>query len=184
MGERQHDAGSKSRMPLLPGVMGYALFVGDRQEHRLWLDRRPIGTDGYTPYVLCLGMNPSSAAADEDDLTLRKDQQFASILGFARVMKANAGSYCCTDPSGLSARGVVVSHPMNLPTIRRLAADAGAILLATGDPPDILRPYAMAMFRELRRDGRTAVCLGVTKGGWPKHTSRLAYATPFQAFAL
>lgn len=172
-----HDPGGKSRLPLRPGVSGDALFAGENREHRLWLAR----TWGPGGYMLCIGMNPSTANHLEDDLTLRKDQEFARRAGMASLIKANAASYRCTDPARLP-RGVVLNHPENHPTVMRLAADAGLVLLATGEPPDVLLPHFRTLLRLLRQAGVPMHCLGVTKGGWPRHTSRLAYETPMVGF--
>jgi hypothetical protein len=173
----QHDAGGKTRLPLLPRVRGDALFVGERSEHRLWLSRW-MPDEPNNGCVLCCGMNPSTAGADMDDLTVRKDWSFTRRWGYAALYKVNVGSYASTDPDGMSQPGVLVNHPDNHPYIRTLAADAALIVMAIGDPPDVLMPHARSLVRMLKADGRAMMCLGTTKSGWPKHTSRLSYNVP------
>lgn len=178
----EHDPGGLRMFPMRPGTLGGAEFVGDNMEHRLYLMRDWAAGEIDAPYALSIGMNPSMANHLMDDLTVRKDQIFTEQFGLRRMFKGNVGSYRCTDPAGLTARGVVVSHPENLPMIRRLAADAALIFVATGRVPDVLVPHARTMFRALKQDGRRLMCLGLTRDGWPKHSSRLAYSTPFQEF--
>lgn len=164
--------------PLLPGVSGAARFEGD--DHRIWLERWWGEPDA--PYDLHLGMNPSRAGADGDDLTVRKDQEFTRRNGLTRMFKVNIGTFISTDPKGLSARGVVVSHEANLGLIRVYAATAARIVIATGRPPDPLIGHARTLFRALKADGRKMQCFGLTKDHWPKHSSRLAYETPLVEF--
>jgi hypothetical protein len=125
-------------------------------------------------------MNPSRAGADVDDLTVRKDQEFTRRMGFDRMFKCNAGTFISTDPNGLLERGIVLAHPDNLATIRRLAEHAARIVVATGKPPEPLMGHARAVFRALR--GLHVECFGLTRDHWPKHSSRLAYDTPLIEF--
>jgi hypothetical protein len=161
--------------PLLPGTAGDALFIGD--DHRLTLER--IWGDG-GPYALHIGMNPSRADKDTDDLTVRKDQEFTRRMGLSRMYKTNIGTLISTDPAGLSAHGVMVAHPDNVATILRLAADAARIVVATGKPPAPLIGLANALFRALRP--WKLECFGMTADHWPKHSSRLGYDTPLREF--
>lgn len=164
--------------PLLPGVTGDAHFP--TPDHRIWLERRwePAGGG----FALHVGMNPSHAGADGDDLTVRKDQQFTRRLGLSRMVKMNLGTLVSTDPAGLSVRGAVVAHPGNLAMILANAALATRIIIATGKPPDPLLGPARTLFNELKRAGIRMECFGLTKDHWPKHSSRLGYDTPVVEF--
>jgi hypothetical protein len=163
--------------PLLPDTKGSARFEGN--DHRIWLERRWGSLNA--PFVLHIGMNPSLAGAENDDLTVRKDQEFTKRMGFDRMVKVNVGTYISTDPDGLN-RCLMVAHEINLPTIRTYAAAAARIIVATGRPPDVLVSYARVLFKALKQDGRHMECFGLTKDHWPKHSSRLAYVTPLQEF--
>jgi hypothetical protein len=178
-----HHAGGKLTFPMMLGVHGSAAFAGDRKEHRLALVRDGI-IDGVMggPFVLSIGMNPSTAQHDLDDLTVRKDQQFTRLLGCGRMVKMNAASYCSTDPAGLAGAGVPINHPMNHPMILEYAARAKHVLVSTGKPPAVMQRIAIELFRLLVGAGIPMICLGLTVDGWPKHTSRLAYSTPFRPF--
>lgn len=163
--------------PLLEGVEGAARFDGS--EHRLWLERRWNGSDDY---ALHIGMNPSVAGADRDDLTIRKDQEFTRRMGLTRLFKCNIGTWISTDPIGLEAPGITVCHPENLAIILGLAHSAARVVVATGNPPDPLLGAARATFRALKTAGVTLECFGLTKDHWPKHSSRLAYKTEIVDF--
>ena len=177
-----HDAGGKVRKPLPLGVVGFAEFAGDRREHRLTLERRTVDAPPCAPFVLHCGMNPSTAGAELDDMTVYKDWVYTQRWGFGRMFKVNVGSFVSTDPDGLNMPGVLVNHPSNHDKIRVLASYAARLVIACGDPPDALKPHARTLFRHLRADGRRMQCFGLTKSGWPKHSSRLAYATELMDF--
>jgi hypothetical protein len=161
--------------PLLPGTTGDALFSGD--DHRLWLSRA-WGDDA--AYALHIGMNPSYAGASNDDLTVRKDQEFTRRMGLSRMVKCNVGTLISTDPAGLLVRGVMVAHPDNSETILRFAAAASRIVVATGTPPIPLRGPARDLFYKLR--SYRVECFGLTGDHWPKHSSRLGYDTELREF--
>lgn len=156
---------------LLSSVSGAAQFAGEDNEHRLWLERWWAQRDA--PYALHIGMNPSMAGADRDDLTIRKDQEFTKRLGLSRMFKCNVGTRISTDPNGLLERGIVVNHPDNVETILRLAEFASCIVVATGRPPDPLIAHARTVLKALRARGLKLRCFGLTQDHWPKHSSRL-----------
>lgn len=166
-----------SEWPLLPGVTGAARFDG--LDHRLWLERRWNGINN--GYALHVGMNPSRAGHDRDDLTVRKDQEFTKRMGLSWMYKCNLGTLVSTDPNGLTGVATVC-HLDNLTTILNFAKHAARIIIATGKPPDPLLGHARTLFRALRAAGHKMECFGLTKDHWPKHSSRLAYVTPIVEF--
>jgi len=163
--------------PLLPGVSGDAYFP--LPDHRLTLERYWGEPDA--AYALHVGMNPSMAGGSNDDLTVRKDQEFTKRMGLDHMIKCNLGTLISTDPNGLTGAGMVC-HPDNLPTILRLAEAAARVIIATGKPPDPLLGHARTLFRELKTRGIRMECFVLTKDHWPKHSSRLAYVTPIVEF--
>lgn len=173
-----HDAGGKVRLPLLPGVTGSAGYVTGMPEHRLWLARDWGDIEG--AFLLSIGMNPSTAEADVDDLTLRKDQGFTQRFGYARLVKCNIGSYRATDPAAL-AEIAEPCHPENIRTILKYSSMQGAlILLCCGDLPPALQAAGKHVFALLRQLDKPLWHLGLTKAGYPKHTSRLGYREQLQ----
>lgn len=166
----RHDAGGKTRLALLPGVRGRAVFAGDDDEHRLTLWRVWGNPE---PYLLSIGMNPSTAEADVDDNTVRIEQRFAREWGFTAYCKTNVMSHRVTKPEGLLVPGIQPSLPRNVETIRSVALSAGLILLTIGSLPKRLRPYGEEVVRTLHEAGLPLWCLGTTADGSPRHVRGL-----------
>lgn len=179
-----HDPVCGLRLPLLPGVTGNAIFRGEHAQHRLVLGRCwGEGSD----YALWVGMNPSCADPDTDDLTVRKEQVWTRRTWprVTRYLKVNIGTYRWTNSRTLDGIGEPLAHPDNVGMIAELAADAVAIVLTTGKPPAALAPFVPDVLAAIGSTARRDVlCLGVTRDGWPKHSSRLGYATPLIPFLL
>jgi hypothetical protein len=116
-------------MRLPEGVVGDALFLGDNREHRLWLERRLSKVGPAAPYALWIGMNPSVAGANEDDMTVRKEWIFTCNYGLSRYVKMNVGTYVCTDPTKLPLG--LLTHPSNDDALRCALPNAAAIVMAT-----------------------------------------------------
>ena len=136
------------------------------------------------PYVLWIGMNPSSAAEDEDDKTVRWEQEMTWRWGYNRYVKMNVGTYRATQPADLARLGGSAVWPSNIERIAISAGYASKIIAATGNLPDVLKPYGLSLFRRLHHERRQLICFGKTKYGWPRHTSRLSYDTPEMEFKL
>lgn len=181
--EKIFDPGGRSRFPLLPGIKGRACFAGENARHRLWLQRGlDDGTPSWeSPFAHWTCMNPSTAGADEDDPLVRKAWEFTRRMGLAHMILTNAGTYRCTDPS-LLPRGVPLSHRDNLDVTLAISRQAAKVVVACGNPPDVLFPHATAVIATLRDAGLDLWCLGRTQAGWPRHPGRLAYATKVERF--
>lgn len=163
--EDRHDPKGKVRLKLAADVAGSAVF-SPCGRYRSLLTRDFDGGEGT---VLWIGMNPSTAAAEVDDPTVRRETDFSRRWGFRRFVKANVMDYRATHPRDLTAPGVVPCSPENLPIIREQAAQAGLIMLAFGALAPALRVHGEACVRALRDDGRALHCLGLTKNGAPRH---------------
>jgi hypothetical protein len=74
-------------------MMGTAEFSVDGG-HRYWLTR---GLGGDRPLVVC-GLNPSTADAEVDDNTIKKEMKFARRWGCGRLIKVNVYGFRATDP--------------------------------------------------------------------------------------
>jgi hypothetical protein len=168
-------------MRLPDGIIGDALFLGDNREHRLWLERRLESVPRDAPYGLWIGMNPSVAGANEDDMTVRKEWTFTRLsLNLSRYVKMNVGTYICTDPSRLPLG--LLTHPANDGALRSALPNAAAIVMATGVVPYALEPALLRVLAILRNSGRPLLCLGRTADGSPRHSSRRGYNTPLVEF--
>jgi hypothetical protein len=158
-----------------PGVKGDAGFSDDRS-CRWWLKRwwdEPRGL------VLYVGLNPSKAGKDNDDMTVAKGIGFARLWGLGGTFHGNAFPFIATDPADL-VLSTKEDIRRNDESLVMMARQATRVVVAWGSYPQ----YA-ARFRavtELLAPYRP-ICLGRTKDGYPKHISRLAYWAPVMEFA-
>jgi hypothetical protein len=175
-----HDPGGKARFALLPGMDGAAEFSTDRV-YRYWLSRdwgfRRF-SDGREPFMLWIGMNPSTAEANVDDPTIRKELAFTRRMGFYRYIKVNVMDYRATSPRDLL--GVKPCSERNLETIAHFAERAAAIVACWGKLHKTLIPHADNA--RLTLAGCPLNCLGTNNDGSPKHPLYLADSTKFQDY--
>lgn len=157
------DPGGKVRLPLQPGVRGNAEF-SPCGRYRYWLSREWGGI--IDPYALFIGMNPSTAAADVDDPTIRREINFTRAMGLCRYVKCNVMDFRATNPSDL--RNVAPCSDHNLFCISEHAKFASRIICAWGALPKWLRQYADDVVNALR--WHQLWCMGKTKDGSPRHS--------------
>jgi hypothetical protein len=175
-----HDPGGKVRMPLLPGMTGKAVMSEcGFYRHALtrwWNHLNPR-------FALWIGMNPSTADANVDDPTVRRDILYTrDVLGLGGLVKCNVMNYRATNPKALLAPGVDPCSPMNLPGIIAEAGNAAVVIMAHGALPKRLRRYADDVADALDRAGIEMLCLGTTADGSPRHPSRLKRGTPLERY--
>jgi hypothetical protein len=151
-----------------------ASFSDDKLHRlRLWRTWAPE-----LPRVLFVGLNPSKADAMVDDMTVRKGIGFACRWGFGVTLHGNAHSLITTDPGRLYGASDAIC-PGNDEALIQMARIASLVVVCWGYFPDfderfeeltaILRPW-------------NPRCLGRTREGYPRHISRLAYATRLEAW--
>lgn len=163
-------------MKYLTSERGYALFSDDKK-YRFALGRK-VQSDmlGGGSCIGFIGMNPSTANEVEDDQTIKKEIGFAKLLGFARMMKCNLGGYVSSDPMEL----LKVQDPVgddNSPTLATMASSCDLIVAAWGAMDNrIWKQFRFSV--EMVKTFKNVKCLGFTKSGAPKHTSRLGYSAP------
>ena len=165
-------------MSLLPGVSGTARFSEDGR-YRYTLRRWWHGGGRTAVFV---GLNPSKAGADRDDLTIRKCIGFATTWGCSEIFMLNLFALIATDPEELFS-SLDPSGPENKYWIDQtfaLHSDPNNILVAAWGAHKMAETPGCKLEHELRP--RKMVCLGKTKDGSPKHPSRLAYATVLEPF--
>lgn len=160
-----HDPGGKVRLPMQNGVWGDAFFGGAGDCYRHWLLRCWGDPDG--PFLLSIGLNPSTAAHYIDDPTIRWELDLTRRLGLGRFMKCNAMDWRATKPPALLAAGVRPCSDQNRVTIRELAAKADRILVNWGKVHKSLRRYTDNVLIDLK--GYELWCLGTNQDGTPKH---------------
>lgn len=153
---------------------GTAIFSADgKRRYKLTRRWAPGG-----PTACYIGMNPSVADHETDDMTIKKEIGFSQRLGFSALVKINLFSYIATDPKGL----LTVEDPVGDATfcmIRQGMLCANMVIAAWGAMRYTLWLKSAASRRMV--GGFTGLkCFGKTKSGAPRHTSRLAYATPLE----
>lgn len=163
-------------MNLLPGCSGTARFSDDGL-YRYLLTRTWVENGRHAIFI---GLNPSKAGADVDDMTIRKCIGFATSWGCGRLSMLNLFALVSTDPDALlsslnptgSENAHWIDHTLAL-------VDDPIIVAAWGTHPMAETPGCKL---EYALRPRKMMCLGRTKGGAPKHPSRIAYATKLEVF--
>ena len=168
-----HDPGGKVKLTLSSGVSGMAEFSAcgryRRTLYRAWSPPL-LGPKNRAGTVLFIGMNPSTADADHDDPTIRREIGFAKRWGYSFLSKCNIGDYRATDPRDIPSDPDIACTRENLRWIEAEATGAALIILAHGNPPPPLRLAAQRVYFALTDLlGLEVFCLGTTKEGWPKH---------------
>jgi hypothetical protein len=148
-----------------------------------WSLTRRWAADGEPDiWVAFCGLNPSTADAQIDDPTIRKEIEFAKLLGANALMKVNISAYRATYPSQLKAFSVshqrewFVAQQTNqfyLQEAAKLARTGRGVFAAWG----VRRDYLAADVDLARKTlGAPLFCLGETKDGHPRHPLYLPYS--------
>jgi hypothetical protein len=127
-------------------------------------------------WVAFCGLNPSTADALVDDPTIRREVDFACQLGATGLIKVNLYGYRATDPKDLlrfiTQRGHEAARgPANFDSLLDAASLARSgrglgVFAAWGAVPKALRSTVEIVSELL---GGPLMCLGLTKGGEPRH---------------
>lgn len=162
-------------MTATPVIARYALFSADRKKRyslsRYW------HSEGEAPRILnIIGLNPSDADEEKDDMTARKGIGFARRWGYNGVVFTNLRADVSTDPWGLTPWNGI--DQANREVQRLWAVNAALVLAAWGTMPrDLARRICLPeLIYEARNNaGRALHCIGETQDGSPMHPSRCAY---------
>lgn len=174
-----HDPGGKVRLAMLPGCTGKAIMSECGQYRRALVRWWGPGNS----FALWIGMNPSTADANVDDPTVRREILYTrDRLGLAGLVKCNTMDYRATSPKALLAPGVIPCSAMNLPSILAEAGNAAVVIMAHGALPKALRRHADDVADGLDRLGIQMNCLGTTADGSPRHPLYVKRVTPLQPY--
>jgi len=160
--------------------------------YRLWLTRRRKGTSGLVRLVWIM-LNPSTASANpdgdpkHDDPTIRKCIGFARRWDYRAFAVVNLFDLIATDPADLwrAGPGEQLSNSEWIPNklIIDVAKAASLVVCAWGSSGG---PRADERARDLvgllGMRGVDLSCLGLTKGGAPRHPSRLGYDAALEPY--
>jgi hypothetical protein len=176
-----HDPGGKVKLPLPAGVTGEAFFSDcGRYRWLLWRRWPHTGKDGF---ALWIGMNPSTAAEDVDDPTVKREWTYTrDRLDLGSYAKANVMDYRATHPEDLRAPGIVPQSADNGREIIGNARHAAIVVLAFGALPKPFRRYAAEIVGRLEAEGIALWCMGFTKDGSPRHPLYVAGETQLVPF--
>lgn len=178
IGAPRHDPGGKVSLPLLEGWKGDAWFSPDNV-YRHFLSRFSEEDDRF---MLWIGMNPSTAAGDVDDPTIRRELGFTIREGYKVYIKCNVMDYRATSPKSLLAKEVTPSTPENITIIDKVSKRADKIVLCFGKLPKKLHEHGQRVVdllgtnEEIRKK---TFCLGKNLDGSPKHPLYLKADTKF-----
>lgn len=183
------DCGAQSPLQVSVGYSEDAVFSEDLR-YRYLLTRGAHGP--VTPDVGVIMLNPSTANEFDDDPTIRRVRTFARRLhherggsGSPRIVVANLFALRATDPKALRTHPEPFG-PDNAAAIEWVVANSRNLLLAWGAslPPGATKAFDVVQrhIGTYRNSGRPVWCLGLTKGGQPRHPLYLAGDTPFLPF--
>lgn len=120
--------------------------------------------------IAIMGVNPSTATAEENDATIRRDMGFARALGFGRLLKLNLFGWRDKNVRALLAVDDPVG-PENDAVIAREVAGAHLFVAAWGAKSGrlgkLVNARAVAALAAVRCD---VYALRLTDGGHPEHT--------------
>jgi hypothetical protein len=179
-----HDPGGKTRLHMLPGVSGDAEF-SKCGRYRHWLVRdwrgggRRFSLDD--SFALWIGMNPSTAEANIDDPTIRKEMVFTQREKLYCYVKVNVMDFRSTSPDWLRSPGIVPCSDVNRGMIGLFADRAAKIIVCFGRLHRSLRQYGEAVLDDLK--DKELWCLGTNNDGSPKHPLYLSNDTPLVPYS-
>jgi len=132
-------------------------------KYRYWLDRRWHTKADYPRRVCFVMLNPSTADALEDDPTIRRCMGFAQAWGCNWLTVRNLFAWRSTEPKGLLTAEDPVGPLGDANLIAAKSADLVVVAWGAWVP---FERHVKAL--ELLA-GKQLHCLGITKGGKPRH---------------
>lgn len=161
----RHNPEGKVKLKILSDVKGDALFSRD-EKYRYTLTRSWNKGKGN---ILWIGMNPSTATADVDDPTVRREVLFSMKWGYRKYIKCNIMDYRATHPPMLLQKNVAPCSKKNLSYILKEAKKADKIIFAYGNLKEPLQKYADKIIETLEPMSKKIFIFGNTKNGNPRH---------------
>lgn len=176
----RHDPGGKVRLRLPSGIRGGARFSACGQYRPLLWRHWGATDDG--PYMLWIGMNPSTADGEVNDPTVAREIEFTIREGFSSYMKCNVMDYRATDQKELRKPSIEPCSAENLLTIGTMAERAAKVVVCFGKLHPRVTQHGQNVLTLLRSKNIQPLCLGTNGDGSPKHPLYLAKDTKFAAY--
>ena len=128
----------------------------------------------YATTVVFIGLNPSTADATLDDPTIRRCVGFAKKWGFGGIYMLNLFAYRATNPKELLS----VDDPVGPKNNDTLNDYHTGLTIACWGNHGTLKNRNTEVIKLL--GANTIHCLGITKGGHPKHPLYLPKSTEYR----
>ena len=119
--------------------------------------------DDSKPYVMFVGLNPSTADETTDDPTLTRCINFAKSWGYGGVCMANLFAFRATEPADMKASNDPIGSDNNH-WLRSLSKDAVIVVAAWGNDGGYLQRS-----RQVTQLIPNMHCLKLNKSGEPAH---------------
>jgi hypothetical protein len=158
-------------------IMNKSAFFSPCRTYRFMLKREWWSDKGTAVFI---GLNPSIADEHVDDMTIKKCIGFSQQWNCGALIMVNLYALVSTQPAGLLYHPDPVGNPMNDDWIEAAVAQAFVVVAAWGCVPE--HQGRAGFVRRLVLNNREVHCLGLTKGGFPRHPSRIAYSTKRELF--
>lgn len=140
-------------------MMRQTILSPDRAyRYALW--REWIGGEGY---VMFIGLNPSTADETNDDPTIRRCIRFAKDWGFSALCMTNLFAFRATDPKVMMLAPEPVGRD-NDAHLLDIYNGASLVVAAWG-----VGGVHLGRDRKVCNTLGAMDCLGLTKGGHPRH---------------
>jgi len=142
-----------------PQETGHSAVFSPCRTWRYALERRW----GAGPFVLFVGLNPSTADETVDDPTIRRCIRFARDWGYAGLLMGNLFAFRATDPKAMAHANDPVG-PDNDVWLTTLSLRAGLTIAAWG-----AHPLTAGRARDAMDILGDVQALGLSKDGYPRH---------------
>lgn len=119
--------------------------------------------DDTKPYVMFIGLNPSTADERNDDPTLARCINYAKSWGFGGLCMANLFAYRATNPNDMKSATDPIGSKNN-DWLVKLANEAGLIVAAWGNDGSYL-----GRSKQIKELLTNVYCLKLNKSGEPAH---------------
>ncbi len=155
----------------------WAKHVGDIRELPFDGELKPPGHSDWipSPYLMVIGLNPSTADETKDDPTIRRCIDFAKRWGFGALCMTNLFAWRDTDPEQMKKAPIPVGE-QNHHYILSVASGAGLVLAAWGKHGRFLN-QDLNVGNWLNGIGVKLHCLRQNKDGSPQHPLYVPAAT-------
>lgn len=157
--------------------MSATLSDGGLYRYRLY---RGVSLLGSPRPILFIGVNPSTADAEQDDATIRKMIGFTAAWGYSSFLVGNVFAYRATDVRELATVPDPSGGTENINHLRAMIDECEFVVPCWGNEskvPRRLHAHFHIVRMMLRLYQKPVYTFGLTQSGDPKHPLMLPYTT-------